>query len=92
MIIIDILLIHFICVFVIDFSGFIDQIEVVTKRNIPKPFSCSLCSVFWATSGYMFFIYDMNVLHAVGLGCISALFTEFTWIIINKLIDKIKEL
>lgn len=91
-IIIDIITIHFICVFVIDISGFIDQIENVVKRSVPKPFSCSLCSIFWITTGYMLYMYDMNILHAVGCGCLNALFNEFTYVVLNKLIDKIKQL
>lgn len=52
--IIDLLLLTAIIVFVIDLSGFEDELEImlakwlnVSKVRIPKPFSCSLCTTWW---------------------------------------------
>ena len=52
---ISILLIALISVLVIDVSGFIGNLEEFLTRvlgykvHIPKPFSCSLCTCFWAS-------------------------------------------
>ena len=56
--------IAFILCFIIDYSGFIDELEniitVLTKStfkvHIPKPFSCSLCMTFWVCSLYLILI------------------------------------
>lgn len=52
--IIDLLIIVSIIVFIIDYSGFIHELEDsiakwmnVRKVIIPKPFSCSLCLSWW---------------------------------------------
>jgi hypothetical protein len=56
--ILDLICIWFICVLVIDISGFIDSIKyglsyLLTKGKIPttdyrlKPIDCSLCATFW---------------------------------------------
>lgn len=56
---INILLIATFCVFVIDLSGFIENMEEIlskwlgVKCKIPKPFSCSLCSSFWLSLIYI---------------------------------------
>lgn len=57
----NLIIIAFICVFIIDYSGFIDQADrALTKLlkskvqlHIPKPFSCSLCSTWWACLIYL---------------------------------------
>lgn len=53
------MLIALICVMVIDISGFIPSMEGLLAKwigtrsvKIPKPFSCSLCSTFWASMIY----------------------------------------
>lgn len=51
--------ITFICVFIIDISGFIDEVEMMLgkwlkgKVIIPKPFSCSLCMSWWVNLVYL---------------------------------------
>lgn len=98
--ILDIIAITFLCVFVIDISGFIDEVETMLgkwlkgKAHIPKPFSCSLCMSWWI---------NLIVLLCVGkftLGYISivALFAILTPVIstfiiwvretLNSLIEK----
>lgn len=54
MIYLDLFLIAFLCVFIIDYSGVIDSVDSwLQKRfknpfvHLPKPFSCSLCSSWW---------------------------------------------
>lgn len=57
--ILDLIQITFICVFIIDISGFIDEAEVMLgkwlkgKVIIPKPFSCSLCMSWWVNLVYL---------------------------------------
>lgn len=50
----DIIAICFLCVFIIDLSGFIQAVEEIISRfikpyqfHIPRPFSCSLCMTWW---------------------------------------------
>jgi hypothetical protein len=56
---IEIFLITFICVFIVDISGFIDEVETMLgkwlkgKVRIPKPFSCSLCLSWWINLIYL---------------------------------------
>ena len=58
---VNLLIITFLCVFVIDYSGFIGEIGQILTRwfksplplRIPKPFSCSLCSSFWTGLIYL---------------------------------------
>lgn len=51
--------ISLLCVFVIDQSGFIGEIEDLLSRwlgvraRIPKPFSCSLCMSWWSSLIYV---------------------------------------
>lgn len=55
--------IAFITCFIIDYSGFVDELEniltIITKStfkiHIPKPLSCSLCMTFWACLIYLIF-------------------------------------
>lgn len=58
---INLLIIAWLCVFVIDFSGFIDEIEKLMKRmhplfRVPKPFSCSLCMTWWMSLVYLLIV------------------------------------
>ena len=58
---VDLLILTCLCVFVIDYSGFIGEIETRLSNwlrsplplRIPKPFSCSLCSSFWTGLIYL---------------------------------------
>ena len=59
---IDIFIITLMVVFVIDLSGFIEEMEKILakwmkayKVHIPKPFSCSLCSTWWIGLIYLIF-------------------------------------
>ena len=67
--ILNLVIIGVICVFVIDYSGFIENIEkyvssiVGHPAKIPKPFSCSLCSSFWAGIIYLIIINQFSFLN-----------------------------
>ena len=63
MTLINLLIIQLLIVFVIDLSGFIEELEKmiakwlkVNKVHIPKPFSCSLCSTWWTGIIYLIII------------------------------------
>lgn len=73
-IVINLILIQIIAVLIIDQSGFIQSIEDglskwlnIKKAHIPKPFSCSLCTTFWAGLIYLL------VAHTLTLPYIAAL-------------------
>lgn len=59
MLIIELLIITLLIVFIIDLSGFIDEIEralskwLKGKVRIPKPISCSLCMSWWVNLIYL---------------------------------------
>ena len=55
---VNLFLVAWICVFVIDCSGIIDEIEKAMKKihpffHVPKPFSCSLCMTWWLSLIYL---------------------------------------
>lgn len=65
---VNLLVITFIIVFIIDLSGIIDELEKmiakwlkVTKVHIPKPFSCSLCSTWWLGLLYLIIIGQFTI-------------------------------
>lgn len=58
--------------FIIDYSGFIQSIEYGISKllkvnpsrvRIPKPFSCSLCSTFWAGIIYLAITNNFTILY-----------------------------
>ena len=57
--IINLLLIQFIIVGIIDVSGFVQELEAFLSKwlkiraKIPKPFSCSLCTTWWTGLIYL---------------------------------------
>lgn len=61
---IDLFLVTCIIVFIIDISGFMDEMEHIlgkwlnAKIIIPKPFSCSLCLTWWV--GLIYIIIQSN--------------------------------
>lgn len=107
MLIFNLLYIAIILVFIIDYSGFIPTIEeAFSKRilhskfkfHIPKPFSCSLCSTFWAGLIYILCISEFNLFNLV-LVCLVAASTivlsellEFARDFLVKIIYLIREL
>lgn len=65
---IDLFLITLIIVFIIDISGFIDEMETILskwlkgKARVPKPFSCSLCMTWWTGLIYLLIIGEFTLL------------------------------
>lgn len=54
----NLFLIAWICVFIIDCSGIVEEMEMRMKKICPlyrigKPFSCSLCMTWWISLAYL---------------------------------------
>ena len=97
--ILKLFLIGFIAVFIIDYSGFIEEMDrILTKAlkskiplHIPKPFSCSLCTTFWAGVIYLLCTGSLNIFSLSYLGIVCFLTPEILSIIyfIKDLINKV---
>lgn len=79
--IIDLLIINLIVTLVF-LSGFVDSIdEAINRRwkfyHLPKPFSCCLCSTFYASLAYIIFAGQFNLL-GILLCLVNAHLTEIT--------------
>lgn len=83
-ILINLLIISNILVFVIDVSGFVQEMETLIHKHffpkypreaisIPKPFSCSLCLTFW--TGLIYLIFTKITIPLIGYVCLLSLLT-----------------
>lgn len=80
----NLILIGFIVVFIIDYSGFIEEADKILTKvlkskialHIPKPFSCSLCSTFWLGLIYLLCVGQFNLLNIAGVIVVSAFTPE----------------
>lgn len=102
----NLFLIAFIAVFIIDYSGFIQEMDsLLTKAlkskiplHIPKPFSCSLCTTFWAGVIYLLCTGSLSLINLSYLGIVCFLTPEILSIIyfvkdlVNKLFDWIERI
>lgn len=104
-IIIDLLLIQFIIVNIIDISGFIQETESMIARwlkvksvHIPKPFSCSYCLCWWTGLIYLMVTGNLTLIYTAILLMICALTTttaDIVWLvkdIITKIINIISRI
>lgn len=79
MLYINILMLTFICVYIIDLSGVIDELEDIIgkwlkcKIKIPKPFSCSLCSSWWLGLLYIIIMGKFTILNIAFVAFLSFL-------------------
>lgn len=106
MILLNLFLIAFIAVFIIDYSGFIEEADKILTKvlhskvqlHIPKPFSCSLCSTFWAGIIYLLCTHNFGFVSLALLGIVCFLTPEILSIIyfikdlINKVFDVLERL
>lgn len=91
----DLLLIAFIAVIVIDYSGFIDSMDDIIGKatgikffHIPKPLSCSFCSTFWAGIIYLLIVGHFNLLtiaYTLFLACLTPLINSSLHLFIDFL-------
>lgn len=83
-VIINLVLIAFICVFIVDISGAIDSLKsglkwLFTRGKMTgsdyrlKPFDCSLCSTFWCSLIYLLIIGSFELKY-VAIVCILCTF------------------
>jgi len=94
------IIINFVIVFIIDYSGIIFDLSkflyTISGREwkyqiIGKPFGCSLCMVWWITLIYLLF--NVPFLYAIGIAAASSILSVLTKKIIGlifKLINKIE--
>lgn len=74
MVLVNLLLIQFIIVNLIDISGFIAELEGMLAKwlniksaRIPKPFSCSYCSTWWVGLLYLLFTGNLTLYYVAFL-------------------------
>lgn len=102
MILINLLLIQFIVVFIVDDSGVIDSIKrlisrILTKGKIEttdfdiKPFSCSLCMTFWIGLIYLFCVGQFTIPYIAFVCLLAAMVpvTKNTIILIRDIFIKL---
>lgn len=88
------IIIQFLCVFVIDYSGFIeDGLTPLVKRitgskvgTIGKPFSCSLCSTLWLSLLYII-IAGLPFFQYIWIVAVLCVLTPVTHLAINFIKD-----
>ena len=102
MILINLLLIQFIVVFIVDDSGVIDSIKLLISRILTKgkiettnfdikPFSCSLCMTFWIGLIYLFCVGQFTIPYIAFVCLLAAMVpvTNNTIIIIRDIFIKL---
>ena len=103
MLIAKLLIITLLMVFIIDLSGFIDEIEATLSKwlkgkvRIPKPFNCSLCCSWWVNLIYLLCIGKLTLPY-IAIVALFAFLTPvfallFVWVreTLNKLLNKALE-
>lgn len=102
----NLFIIGFLCVFVIDYSGFIQEMDsrltkVFKSRlplHIPKPFSCSLCMTLWTGLIYLFIVHHFTLPYLLLLAIVCILTTEILSAIylvkdfVNRIFDFLERL
>jgi len=108
--ILDLLYIAIIIVFIIDYAGFFTTIEDILSKmisrirqknihiTIPRPFSCSLCMVFWSGLIYILATGNLSLYSVMIVSLFSASsiilseIMDFTRDIIIKIIYALRKL
>ena len=105
MIIINLLIITTIICFIVDLSGFIQEMEGILSKwlkfkvHIPKPFSCSLCMVWWVCLAFLLMSAKLTLplvafsallsFLSIPMGQILVMLREVILHIINKLMSRL---
>lgn len=100
MIIINLLIITIIICFIVDLSGFIQEMEGILSKwlkfkvHIPKPFSCSLCLSFWCNLIYLLISHHFTLPYIVFVALASFLSKNISGFLlwIRELLVKIETL
>lgn len=94
-IILNLLIINFVIVYIIDHSGIVFDLSkflyTISGREwkyqiIKKPFGCSICMTWWISLIYLLF--NIGFIYSIGLAAIFAILS----VLINKMIGKVLEL
>lgn len=88
------LIIQFLCVYVVDISGFIEDgltplVRKITDSKIGKvgkPFSCSLCLTLWISVFYII-IAGLPFFQWIWVAALLSVFTPVTYAVINFVKD-----
>ncbi len=99
--IIEVMMIIFSIIFVVEFSGIIKSISdflyqlFLNKKNIngwiiPKPFSCALCMTFWVLLFYTYFNTN-DIVISIFTSSVGAMSTIVLTPMFTKIIDKIND-
>ena len=84
MYIIELLCLQMIIVYIIDCSGFIDELKLFISSHLTrgkikttnfdlKPFTCSLCLTFWVGIGYLLFTSQFTIINLLIICMLSFL-------------------
>lgn len=92
--VIGLVVIGFLWVFVVDYCGFVEEIErylcvfVRSKApvKIPKPFSCSLCMTWWTGLIYLLIIKELSFINLLFL-IVNCSFTKIYLHLIQSIRD-----
>ena len=96
----ELFIISLLVCFVVDFSGFIEEMEGIIKRrlqmpffHIGKPLSCSLCMTWWIGLFYLLVMDKFTILnigYVAALAGASSIFTSMMFVL-KDMCDKIIE-
>lgn len=81
----QILMLHFIIVYVVDIALFFDSINIRFK-----PFNCSSCMNVWCVSIYSFIWLNIGLVESFFIGCLMSYVSMFTSVILMKIIEFIE--
>lgn len=80
-IIIDLMMIAWLCVFIIDMSGIIDEVQARLRKVCPlytlgKPFTCSLCMTWWMSLAYLLIVGKFTLPYIAVAALLAVMTTE----------------
>ena len=100
MIIVNLLIITIIICFIVDLSGFIQEMEGILSKwlkfkcVIPKPFGCALCSGWWCNLIYLLISHHFTLPYIVFVAIVSFLSKNISGFLlwIRELMVKIEDI
>ena len=80
-IIFNLLIIAWLCVFIIDMSGIIDEVQARLRKVCPlytlgKPFTCSLCMTWWVSLAYLLIVGKFTLPYIAVAALLAVMTTE----------------
>lgn len=96
MIVLKLLMIHFVIVWIIDFSDITTSVKraLSKKRKITniKPFDCSKCMNVWAMLLLCFFYFHLGIELSLFVACFFGMISDISFNLIDKLIFKLNKI